>query len=505
MFFICLCHAALAQPASNAKPSSTVSAVNPLKMTENQKKELLESVGRILTFVSNDTQFPIKHPVKSRLMSQEEVKDYLIEKFDQDEDASRLERSESVLKKMGLLNQTFHLRPFLLALLTEQIAGYYDNKTKTVNLLDWIQPEEQKPVLAHELTHALQDQRVGLTKWSNVSSSNTSRSFAEDNKRLLLDEADTARSAVAEGQAMAVFIDYSSSASGKPITSNADSGNNLVAPAEESSSPVLASAPVVMKDSLLFPYREGLSFEQFILNHSGKEDAFAGTLMRPPSSSFEILTPSAYLSFAPVPKLKIPNVHPLLKSRYLPYDIGVIGELDVRIMAETFKQEAIADTLSKAWNGGFYYAAYEKPREGDAAAPTTSSIALFYCSRWRTPEAAATFLHLYTTQIAIKYSNVHRLTQAEDNENEHIYLTSEGAVLLWNLGDMVFISEGFPLPLARNLRKATLAAQLHDKAQLSRNNEDELSLTFAHQIGELGMMKAALEQRYKLVVEDHTH
>ncbi len=77
-----------------------------------------------------------------------------------------MERAEIVLKKFGLLDRDFHLRPFLLSLLTEQIAGFYDNKTKTVNLLDWIEPDEQKPVLAHELTHALQDQKVDLTKWS---------------------------------------------------------------------------------------------------------------------------------------------------------------------------------------------------------------------------------------------------------------------------------------------------------------------------------------------------
>ena len=73
-----------------------------------------------------------------------------------------------VLKKFGLLDRDFHLRPFMISLLTEQVAGFYDNKTKTVNLLDWIRPEEQKPVLAHELTHALQDQKVDLTKWSEV-------------------------------------------------------------------------------------------------------------------------------------------------------------------------------------------------------------------------------------------------------------------------------------------------------------------------------------------------
>ena len=78
-----------------------------------------------------------------------------------------MQRSEIVLKKFGLLDRDFNLKPFLLALLKEQIEAYYDSKTKTVNMLDWIGIDEQKPVLAHELTHALQDQHADLEKWSD--------------------------------------------------------------------------------------------------------------------------------------------------------------------------------------------------------------------------------------------------------------------------------------------------------------------------------------------------
>src|SRR5258708_17533962 len=157
-------------------------------MTKEQAKELFRSVDEILGFVSNDTKLPIAHSVKRKLISRDEVNRYLREKFDEDESAKRMERSEVVLKKFGLLDRDFHLRPFLVSLLTEQIAGFYDNKTKTVNLLDWIQPDEQKPVLAHELTHALQDQKVGLTKWSDVGLNETSRSLQDDNHHLQLDE-----------------------------------------------------------------------------------------------------------------------------------------------------------------------------------------------------------------------------------------------------------------------------------------------------------------------------
>jgi len=200
----------------NTSPTAPESGAQA-PMTKDQAKELFRSVDEILSFASSDTKLPIEHTVKRKLISRDEVNQYLREKFEEDEGAKRMERSEIVLKKFGLLDRDFHLRPFLLSLLTEQIAGFYDNKTKTVNLLDWIKPDEQKPVLAHELTHALQDQKVGLTKWSSISLNGPSHNVQEDNRHLQVDEADTARGAVAEGQAMAVFVDYTLRPTGRTL------------------------------------------------------------------------------------------------------------------------------------------------------------------------------------------------------------------------------------------------------------------------------------------------
>src|SRR5271167_3469725 len=151
-------------------PTAGADAATGAHITPAQAKELFKSVDDILQFASTDSKLPITHSVKRKLISRDQVTKFLLQKFDNDESTKRMERSELVLKKFGLLDRDFHLRPFLVKLLTEQIAGFYDDKTKTVNMLDWIEPEEQKPVLAHELTHALQDQRAGLTKWSQVGS-----------------------------------------------------------------------------------------------------------------------------------------------------------------------------------------------------------------------------------------------------------------------------------------------------------------------------------------------
>src|SRR5271163_1101016 len=258
--FAFLAASCAAQTATPSAPQNCAPSGSQQPMTKQQAKELFRSVDEILGFASSDTKLPIEHTVKRKLISRDQVNRYLREKFDEDEGAKRMERSEIVLKKFGLLDRDFHLRTFLLSLLTEQIAGFYDNKTKTVNLLDWIQPDEQKPVLAHELTHALQDQKVDLTKWSSISMNGPSHNVQEDNRHLQVDEADTARSAVSEGQAMAVFVDYTLRPSGKTLADSpeiADRMKDLVA--DTTGSPVMARAPLLLQQSLMFPYSEGLT------------------------------------------------------------------------------------------------------------------------------------------------------------------------------------------------------------------------------------------------------
>ena len=153
-------------PSQTQKPAQP-EATAPTKITPQEAKELFRSVDLILQFSSEDSKLPIRSKVKRRLTTRDAVEKYILDKLKNDEDAKRMQRGEIVLKKFGLLDQDFQLGPFMVSLLKEQIAGYYDDKTKTVNLLDWIAPEQQKSVLAHELTHALQDQRVDLEKWQS--------------------------------------------------------------------------------------------------------------------------------------------------------------------------------------------------------------------------------------------------------------------------------------------------------------------------------------------------
>jgi hypothetical protein len=456
--------AAMVKPAPSqapAKPKAKPTAIKDKIITPAQAKELFASVDQIMQFDSKDTGLPIRHPVKRQLTTRAAVEKYLDSKMRNGKDERRMQRSAVELKKFGLLPRDFDLGPFLVKLLKEQIAGYYDSKTKTVYLLDWIDPEEQKPVLAHELTHALQDQYISqshtsLSKWSSVSLNGISHNVAEDNRHIQLDEADTAREAVLEGQAMIPFIDYALAPHGASIMTNPDFILSHIdeMTADTSGSPVMASAPRVLRESLIFPYREGLKFEISLLRDEGKQGAFAGALNHPPSSSYQIMNPAAYEHHARVPVLTMPDIHPLIRAQYKPYDVGVMGELDVRMLVQLTASDAVASRLASQWDGGIYFVAQKKHTPSPV---TTADVAMVYLSRWKTPGAAALFAKNYEQELRKLYPGAQRQLPT-DASDAHIYTTTEGPMMIVPEGREVYVSESFPLPLARKIEGLMLAA-----------------------------------------------
>jgi hypothetical protein len=394
----------------------------------------------------------------------------------------------------------------LLALLKEQIEAYYDSKTKTVNLLDWVNIEEQKPVLAHELTHALQDQHTDLEKWNDQTPSDVSLNYGEDSDHLARDEMDTAREAVAEGQATAVMMDYILKPMGKSLIKDPEIMEFVKQQmAVSENSPVLARAPLLLSESLLFPYREGLSFEQDIWMDKGQAAAFAGTMDRPPTSSWEIINPLEYEKkhIPAVPLL--PDIHPLVDKLYKPYDIGQVGELDLRILVEIFGGDSAARDLTPAWDGGLYWAGQRRSAKTQAEQASTKSLALFYLSVWKNTASAQAFAQLYAGELGRKYSGLKLNTAAESSTpagvEEQIYSTDEGPVLITTRGKRVFVAESFDLEVARKLTALILDAQgtgelrMAGAPGLNRSGEETrepLTAGLVRFFSNCGVMKAAV-------------
>src|SRR5207253_8954415 len=80
---------------------------------------------------------------------------------------------------LGLIPDTLNLHDLLVALYTEQVAGYYDPETKTFYVVQGTSRETLRPVLAHELVHALQDQHVNLDSLISNNRDNDRQSAAQ--------------------------------------------------------------------------------------------------------------------------------------------------------------------------------------------------------------------------------------------------------------------------------------------------------------------------------------
>jgi hypothetical protein len=445
-----------AQTPPPAEGGATVTEEH--KVTPQEAKELFRSIDEILKFSSDNTGLPIKHKIKRKLIGRDEVVAYLTKHMSEDEDAQRLQRSELVLKKFGLLPRDFDLQQFLVALLREQVAGFYEPKSKTVNLLDWVDVEQQKPVLAHELTHALQDQSFGLEKWMKGQDLVTKKDPTVVD--IEEDEIATARQAVVEGQAMITLIDYTLAPMNKsllnsPEVAEALKQGMLVGTAD---SIEFHNAPIFLKEALTFPYRYGLDFEAALLKVS-KQKAFTDVFKDPPRTTRHIMEPQTYLSGERIEPMRPPDFNAVFKN-YDRFDIGSMGEFDVAILVDEYAGAEKSRHIYPHWRGGYYYAA---KRKDDPSAP----LGLFYASRWSSSETAGEFAAIYARSLSKRYRRAREavvdgetpidLEKTERLSGTHTFLTEEGPVTIAISGDTVLVSESLDPKVTDDLHRTLFA------------------------------------------------
>jgi hypothetical protein len=453
------------QPAttpSNPQPPAPT-ASDERKISPQEAEKLFRSVDEILRFASKDTLFPIKREVKRQLVSRDEVEAYVTKHTSEDEDAKRLRRSELVLKKFGLLPRDFDLGTFLVVLLKEQVAGYYDPKTRTVNLLDWLGAEQQKPVLAHELTHALQDQSFNLEKYMKPGDTDLAKKKQITAEDIEDDEVSTTRQAVVEGQAMVVLVDYMLEPMGlslkdSPQVVQALKDGMLVGTADAVQ---FRNAPIYMKEALTFPYRYGIDFIADLLIKGGKDKAFADLFRNPPRTTRQIMEPQTYLAGEHLEPMNVPDFREVFKS-YERFDVGAVGEFDVAVLVDQYAGAQVSDKLYPHWRGGYYYAVRPK---GDSAAP----LGLLYASRWSSPEKAANFAAIYAAALGKRYLHVRDAledgkepavhTDAPDQlTGKRAWLTEEGSVVIDVQGDTVVVTESLDQTTTETLEQEVFAA-----------------------------------------------
>src|SRR6266853_1558421 len=245
MFFsIVLAVAGLLQPPTGSSHQSPQA-----NTTSARNAALIAATSEVLKETSELRQLAILRPVQSSTQSRLEIEHMLIKNLDEETTPAQMHAAEVTLERLGLAPPDFHYRALMLRVLTEQVAGYYDPKSGEFHLADWIDLDGQRPVMAHELTHALQDQHFDLRRFNHWPKGDS--------------DAELAAHALIEGDATLVMALYVSSNPMRALTFFKSLGAKGVDTKE------LDQAPRVLRESLLFPYQEGWNWTRELQKQGG--------------------------------------------------------------------------------------------------------------------------------------------------------------------------------------------------------------------------------------------
>ncbi len=307
--------------------------------SSDESRKLLNSASEVLATVAELRQLQIKRPVEKGVKSRSEIEAFLIERISKEYPREEIEREERLLERLGLIPEDLDLYEFMLALLTEQLAGYYDPYAETFYIADWIPLELQKPVMAHELTHALQDQHFDLEKYLEPTEGN--------------DDQTLATSALIEGEALLIMLDYSLQPMGRSSLDIPDivAANRSQAAMMDAQFRVFASAPYYLRETLLFPYTYGANFLLAIIReHSwSKVNEIYSDL---PASTEQILHPDKYLTERDLPtRIDSSELQSKLDGTWATVFENVLGEFNLYLLLQEFLDEGTAHSASSGWDG----------------------------------------------------------------------------------------------------------------------------------------------------------
>ena len=305
-------------------------------------EEFFVAADQVLQVMSKILDLPVKSSLKKSIRTKAEIRQYLVEQQKKDESPDKRYADQRTLEAFGLIPKGFPLDSFLLDVLTEQVAGLYDPEKKEFFIADWIDPVEQKPVMAHELTHALDDQYFDLEKWQKAVHEN--------------DDASLARDAVVEGSALAAMMDYSLAGMHTSVREVAD-----IAPFIESGvagemdkDPNLAKAPLFIRDELLFPYLDGAVFTQQVLKATSGWPEFRRVFENPPASTQQILHPNLYFQGVKPRAIALPDLKSAVRRGWNKLDENVVGEFALREVLKQFIATDKAEHFAAMWRGDRY-------------------------------------------------------------------------------------------------------------------------------------------------------
>ena len=370
-----------------------VSCLTLASMQQTAPTDLLKTAEEMVQNVSRLRGLTPKTPVKMGVKSKEEIAKFLNEHVQDTLEVEELVGEGKMLHKVGLIPPSMDYKEFTLKLLTEQVGGYYDPEKKTFFIADWLPVDQQKPVMAHELTHALQDQHFDLQK------------YTEEERKLHNDDKVLARQAIFEGDAMAVMLDFLLEPAKRNFASLPDLVFIMRSQFElmDEQFAVFKIAPVYMKETLLFPYGYGAAFLQKLWAKSPSWDAVNKLYGNLPVSSEQVMHPEKYLETRDDPKpVAFEDPVQRLGEGWKAVYRNVLGEFTIDLLLRVELSEAEASKASIGW-GGDQVLLLENESGADA---------VFAATTWDTSDDAEEFYQAMSDWLQRRYSKARKTKES---------------------------------------------------------------------------------------------
>jgi hypothetical protein len=181
--------------------------------------------------------------------------------------------------------------------------------------------------------------------------------------------------------------------------------------------PTLKKAPPFLKDALIFPYLDGMTFSAAILKPSGWE-GLAAIFAKPPASTQQILHPALYTSGKVPAPVFLPTMEKTLGADWVKLEENAMGEFGWKEVLKQFLGEQRGKPLAAAWDGDRYIV-YEQKQ--------TKRLLLITLERLSSEEEAQRFFGQYSEALEKKHDTRSNLFRKPDFFS---FETPDGGVFL---------------------------------------------------------------------------
>jgi len=334
--------------AHDARPSPPRMDSVSAPLVRGGDSALVRAAREVLPEVQEESGLEAMRPLAVARTTAERLRSYLLGKLREELPPERARAVQETYARLGLLPDSLDLPGLLRKLYLEQVVGYYDPKRDTLYVREGVSDAEFRPVLVHEMVHALQDEHTNLDSLL--------RAREDDN-----DAASAARAAL-EGHATYVMLEWQLGQSlgrrvdltSMPSIAGLLSGANVLS-AGAAAMPELASAPPFIQQSLLFPYLDGLSFMQAMWKARPGRPAPLGSDM--PASTEQVLHPGRFLSEPRDAPSAVDFVSDSasVAGGWRDVHSDDLGEFETRFFLSTFLGDtARARSAATGWDGDRY-------------------------------------------------------------------------------------------------------------------------------------------------------